>query len=392
MSNLMNTYNRLDVSFTHGDGVYLYDKKDNKYLDSLCGVAVTSIGHNHPQITSAIKKQATKLLHTSNIYGIKNQKKLAKKLCELSGLDKVFFGNSGTEAVEAAIKLVRLKAYDEKIKNPQIIVMDNSFHGRTMGALSATGNDKIKEGFAPLLEGFMRVPFDDIKAIKKQLKNNKNIVAIMVEPVQGEGGIQIPADDYLNNLRQICDENNLLLILDEVQTGMGRCGSWFCYQQYDIQPDILILAKALGNGVPIGAIVTNKKTSRFFSPGKHGSTFGGNPLATYVARAVIKTIEEDNILAKVKVICSMFKDKLSKKIAPLKAVKEIRIKGLMIGIEIKTDKKEKLNSIVKDAIIEHKLLINLTHTNVIRLLPPFLLNESHIDEIIKILIKLIKKL
>ena len=291
---LMNTYNRKKVSFTKGEGVYLWDDKNNKYLDALCGLAVTSLGHSHPEISKVIYDQSKTLIHTSNAFIIKQQEKLAERLCKLSGLENAFFCNSGAEAVEAAIKIARKYGNDSKIDNPKIIVMENSFHGRTLAALSATGGEKAHNGFYPLIDGLLRVPYNNIEAIDNLAKNN-NIVGILLEPIQGEGGIKIPNPEYLSKLRSICDANSWLLMIDEVQSGFCRTGKWFAYQHSTILPDVVTVAKALGNGVPIGACLTNKKASEILTPGTHGSTFGGNFLSTTVGLKVLDIMKEKNL-------------------------------------------------------------------------------------------------
>ncbi|MCK4834293.1 MAG: aspartate aminotransferase family protein, partial [Gammaproteobacteria bacterium] len=356
---------------------YLWDTTGQKYLDALCGIAVCGLGHAHPAITKTISEQAAKLLHTSNLYQIDKQQHLADQLCEVSGMSRVFFSNSGAEANEAAIKIARLFGNKNNVKNPSIIVMDNSFHGRTMATLSATGNRKVQAGFEPLVQGFIRAPYNNIDAIKSIAENNNNVVAILVEPVQGEGGINIPDQDYLNQLRDICDQKNWLLMLDEIQTGMCRTGEWFAFQHNKIQPDVMTLAKALGNGVPIGACLANDKAGEILQPGNHGSTFGGNPLMCATASTVIDTIKSDNLLSNA---CEMgnymlnaFKDKLGQ----VDGVREIRGIGLMIGIELDNDCPE----LVRLAL-ENKLLINVTAGKVIRLLPPLIIDQQQADTII----------
>ena len=294
---LMHNYAPFPVNFEKGEGAVLWDTEGKTYLDALAGIAVCSLGHAHPAVTKAICDQAGKLVHTSNIYGISNQQELADKLTQLSGMDNVFFSNSGAEANEAAIKLARLFGHSKNIDQPAIIVMEGSFHGRTMATLTATGNRKIHAGFEPLVQGFVRAPYNDVEAIKSIAKNNPNVVAVLVEPITGEGGINIPADDYLNQIREICDENNWLMMLDEIQTGMCRTGKWFAFQHNNITPDVMTLAKALGNGVPIGACLAKGEAAKLFQPGNHGSTYGGNPLVTSAALAVIKTCEQDKLVA-----------------------------------------------------------------------------------------------
>ena len=314
---LMNTYNRKKVSFVKGDGVYLWDDNGKKYLDALCGLAVTSLGHSNLDISEVLAKQSKTLIHTSNAFIIEQQKRLGKKLCMLSGMETTFFCNSGAEAVEASIKIARKYGNDQKIKNPEIIVMNNSFHGRTMAALSATSEGKAHQGFYPLLDGLTRVPYNDIKSIESLSKTNKNIVAILLEPIQGEGGIIIPNDDYLSQLRDICDKNNWLLMIDEVQTGFCRTGKWFAFQHSNIIPDVICVAKALGNGVPIGACLANDKASKVLVPGSHGSTFGGNFLSTSVGLKVLEIMKDQDLCKKSRESGSYLKSSLEKTLKEL---------------------------------------------------------------------------
>jgi acetylornithine aminotransferase len=385
----MKTYAPLDVTFEHGEGAYLWDTNKQQYLDALCGIAVCGLGHAHPAITKTISEQAAKLLHTSNLYQIDKQQHLADQLCEVSGMSRVFFSNSGAEANEAAIKIARLYGHKNNIDKPNIIVMENSFHGRTMATLSATGNRKVQAGFEPLVQGFVRAPYNNIDAIKNIADNNNDVVAILVEPIQGEGGIQIPDQNYLNQLREICDQQNWLLMLDEIQTGMGRTGQWFAFQHNKIQPDVMTIAKALGNGVPIGACLANEKAGDVFQPGNHGSTFGGNPLMCATASTVIDTIKSENLQTNASkigdYILSAFKDKLEQ----LDGVLEIRGLGLMIGIELDTDYlKQDCTELVKLALEQH-LLINATAGNVIRLLPPLIINQQQADTIVNTVSELV---
>ena len=382
---LMNTYNRKKVSFTKGEGVYLWDDKNNKYLDALCGLAVTSLGHSHPEISKVIYDQSKTLIHTSNAFIIKQQEKLAERLCKLSGLENAFFCNSGAEAVEAAIKIARKYGNDSKIDNPKIIVMENSFHGRTLAALSATGGEKAHNGFYPLIDGLLRVPYNNIEAIDNLAKNN-NIVGILLEPIQGEGGIKIPNPEYLSKLRSICDANSWLLMIDEVQSGFCRTGKWFAYQHSTILPDVVTVAKALGNGVPIGACLTNKKASEILTPGTHGSTFGGNFLSTTVGLKVLDIMKEKNLCRNARLMGTYLEQELKNKLMGLSVVKEIRCKGLMIGIELKV----KCLDLVEEAL-NNKLVINVTKENTIRMLPPLIINKSQIDVIVKILYKIISR-
>ena len=376
-SHIMTTYAPMSVTFSHGEGLILWDTEGKEYLDALAGIAVCGLGHAHPAVTQAISEQAGKLLHTSNLYLIENQQKLADKLCEHSGLDRVFFSNSGAEANEAAIKIARKYGHEKNIDIPTIIVMENSFHGRTMATLSATGSRKVQAGFEPLVQGFARAPFNDIESIKNIAQSNKNIVAVMVEPVQGESGIKIPDADYLNQLREICDNNNWLLILDEIQTGMGRTGKWFAFQHTGIRPDVMTLAKSLGNGVPIGACLANEKAASVMKPGSHGSTFGGNPLACAAALAVINTIEKNQLLSNAAEQGSYLLEQLKNKIGSTEGVREIRGLGLMIGIELEQNCTELVNQ-----ALQQGLLISVQAENVIRLLPPLILNKEQTDTIV----------
>ena len=387
MSHLMNTYGRQPITFTHGKGVWLWDAQGNQYLDALAGVAVNGLGHAHPKLVKAISEQAAKLIHVSNIYHIAEQETLADKLAEISNMDKVFFCNSGCEANEAAIKLARLYGHNQGVENPEIIVMERSFHGRTMATLSATGNRKAQAGFEPLVSGFIRVPYDDLEAIKQIASRKNNVVAILVEPVQGEGGVHIPTDmkAYLQGLRQVCDDNAWLLMLDEVQSGIARTGAWFAFQHTGILPDVMSLAKGLGSGVPIGACVAKGVAAETFTPGKHGSTFGGNPLAATAGLITLKTIEEEalreNALKMGDVICNSLRAALNE----LAGVVVIRNAGLMIGIELDRP----CADLVKMALAD-KLLINVTAEKVVRLLPPLVINEKEATELTTRLAALIK--
>ncbi|MES1988636.1 MAG: aspartate aminotransferase family protein [Pseudomonadota bacterium] len=388
MSNhLMNTYSRQPVTFVKGDGVWLYDDKGDKYLDALAGVAVNGLGHAHPKLVKAISEQAGKLIHVSNIYNIAEQEALADKLCEISGMDKVFFCNSGCEANEASIKLARLYGHNKGIVNPEIIVMDKSFHGRTMATLSATGNRKVQAGFEPLVSGFVRVPYDDIEAVKQVASRNSNVVAVLVEPVQGEGGINIPKDasGYLETLRAICDAHGWLLMLDEVQTGIARTGTWFAFQHTTIKPDVMSLAKGLGSGVPIGACVASGKAAEVFTYGKHGSTFGGNPLATAAGLATLNIIEEERLRENAEKIGNLIREGFNAEFKDTKGVVVVRNAGMMIGIELDRP----CGDLVSIALAE-KLLINVTADKVVRLLPPLVMNESEANELVKRLSVIIK--
>lgn len=385
---LMNTYMRQPVTFVKGEGVWLWDDKGDKYLDALSGVAVNGLGHAHPKLVKAISDQAARLIHVSNIYHIAEQEALGDKVCELSGMDNVFFCNSGCEANEAAIKLARLYGHNKGIENPEIIVMEQSFHGRTMATLSATGNYKVQAGFEPLVSGFIRVPYDDVEAVKHVAEHHPNIVAILVEPVQGEGGINIPKDasGYLESLRKICDAHGWLLMIDEVQTGIGRTGTWFAFQHTNIKPDVMSLAKGLGSGVPIGACVASGKAAEVFTYGKHGSTFGGNPLATAAGLATLNIIAEEGLRENAEKIGNMIRVGFLETLKDTAGVVTVRNAGLMIGVELDRP----CGELVKMAL-EDKLLINVTADKVIRLLPPLVMNEAEAHALVKRLSDLIKQ-
>ncbi len=385
---LMNTYARQPISFVRGEGVWLIDAEGNRYLDALAGVAVNGLGHAHPKLVKAISEQAAKLIHVSNMYHINEQARLADKLCEISGMDRVFFCNSGCEANEASIKLARLYGHNKGVKSPEIIVMEKSFHGRTLATLSATGNRKTQAGFEPLVSGFVRVPFDDVEAVRQVAAHNKNVVAILVEPVQGEGGINIPHDasGYLEQLRKICDDHGWLLMLDEVQTGIGRTGTWFAFQHTNIMPDVMSLAKGLGSGVPIGACVARGVAAETFTYGKHGSTFGGNPLATAAGFATLQIIEEEDLRAHAEKMGDVICNGLRGALKDVAGVNVIRNAGLMIGIELDRP----CGDLVKRALAE-RLLINVTAENVVRLLPPLVISQSEAEQLVAILGKLIKQ-
>ncbi len=387
MSNsLMTNYAPLPVSFVSGEGVWLTDMDGQRYLDALSGIAVCGLGHAHPVVQSAIADQAANLIHTSNLYQIPLQEKLADKLVEHSGMEKVFFGNSGAEANEAAIKLARLYGNNKGITAPIIITMEGSFHGRTMATLTATGNNKVKKGFTPLVEGFKHIPYNNIDALNEIAETTPDIVAVMVEPILGEGGVVIPDEGYLKAVRSFCDENDCLMILDEIQTGMGRTGEWFAFQHEAIKPDVMTLAKALGNGVPIGACLASGAAAALFQPGSHGSTFGGNPLAARAALSVIEVLESDNLAARAKELGNRLLDGFKQGLSNINGIREIRGKGLMIGIELENDCAE-----LAGLALEEKLLINVTTGNIIRLLPPLVMSNEEADEIVSILSNVIKK-
>ena len=376
MTHVMNTYARLPVAFVSGKGAYLQDSDGKQYLDGLTGLAVTGLGHAHPRVAAALAEQAGTLTHTSNLYEIPLQTRLADRLCEISSMEKVFFANSGAEANEAAIKLARIKGNKQGIKTPAVVVMDGSFHGRTMATLTATGNRKVHAGFEPLLSGFVRAPYNDVEAVRQIGENNPDVVALFVEPVLGEGGIIIPDDDYLTELRKICDEHNWLLMLDEVQTGNGRTGKFFAYQHTGILPDVLTTAKGLGNGMPIGACLSRGEAAGLFVPGNHGSTFGGNPLACAAAHAVIDEIEEYDLCARAAELGERIVSALRKGLAGNNRVKEIRNLGLMVAAELNDDAPE-----LVERGLEAGVLINLTQGNIVRLLPPLNLTDAQADEL-----------
>lgn len=382
----MQTYGRLPVTFERGSGAWLWDSDNNRYLDAVAGIAVCNLGHAHPAIHKAVCKQSETLIHTSNLYGIAVQERLADKLTEKCGMDNVFFCNSGAEANEAAIKLARKYGHEQGVEKPAIIVMEKSFHGRTLATLSATGNAKIQQGFAPLVEGFIRVPYNDIDAIKQALTQHSNIVAILVEPVQGEGGVNIPAPDYLNQIRELCDRHQLLMMLDEIQTGIGRTGKFLAFQHNGITPDVCTLAKALGNGVPIGACLAHGKAAGIMTPGAHGSTFGGNLLACSAALAVLETIDDEHLIEQVEqkglAILSGFRDNLHGN----GHIVDIRNKGLMIGIELD----QPCAGLVTMAL-RKGLLINVTNERTIRLLPPLIIDDDQINQLIVTLSALIQE-
>ena len=370
---LMTTYARLPVTFTKGEGSWLWDENDKKYLDALTGIAVCGLGHANPAVAKAISDQASTLVHTSNLYGIGNQSLLGDKLCELSGMDNVFFANSGAEANEAAIKLARLYGHKKGIEKPTIAVMENSFHGRTLATLSATGNRKVQAGFEPLVSGFARFPFGDIEALEQGAKN-KDIVAVMLEPIQGETGIRIPPEGYLKAVRELCDQNGWLLILDEIQTGMARSGKMFAFQHENIMPDIMTLAKGLGNGMPIGACLAHGEAASLFAPGNHGSTFGGNPLACAAGLAVVNELEKNNLTDRAAELGTRIISSLQQEIGEESAIKEIRGKGLLIAIELDSN----CTDLVKMGL-EDGLLINVCSGNTIRLLPPLTMSDDEAD-------------
>ncbi|MCS6786786.1 MAG: aspartate aminotransferase family protein [Thiobacillaceae bacterium] len=368
---LMQTYARQPIAFVRGEGVWLYDTQGERYLDAVAGVAVNGLGHAHPRLTRALCEQATRLIHVSNLYRIAEQERLAERLCALSGLERAFFCNSGAEANEAAIKLARLYGHQRGIDNPAIVVMEKSFHGRTLATLSATGNRKVQAGFEPLVTGFVRVPFADADAVQRLAEQRNDIVAVLVEPYQGEGGVNIPQADYLSRLRELCDAKQWLLMLDEVQCGVGRTGRWFAYQHAGILPDVMTLAKGLGSGVPIGACLARGAAAEVFTPGKHGSTFGGNPLACVAALTTLEAIEHEGLLANAEAVGAFIRADLAERLQGVAGVVEIRGQGLMIGVELDRPCAE-----LVERARAARLLINVTAERVVRLLPPLILRPE----------------
>ena len=384
---ILDTYGRLPISFEKGEGVWLFDEQGNKYLDALAGVAVNTLGHTHPYFTSGLKDQLDQCIHLSNYVNISEQEKLAERLATMTGMSAVFFSNSGCEANEAAIKFARLFANSKKVSDPQIIVMENSFHGRTMATLSATGSRKVQAGFEPLLKGFIRVPFDDLDSIKKIADQNKNVVAILVEPIQGEGGIRLPKNlsSYLNDLRKICDQNEWLLMLDEVQTGVGRTGRLYAFQYSDSKPDVLTSAKGLGSGVPIGATLVNEKITNIIKPGQHGSTFGGNPLACRAGNLTLDVLDQEKLYLNATIQGSKIAHILREQTKSLDFVTDVRQQGLMIGIELGHDCSELMTR-----ALEYNLLISVTSGNTIRIVPPLVINDDESKFLVSNLILMLK--
>jgi acetylornithine/N-succinyldiaminopimelate aminotransferase len=386
MPHLMNTYNRQAVAFTHGEGCHLYDEQGRRYLDALSGIAVNTLGHAHPRLVQALSSQIGRLIHASNVYRVREQEMLSDRLVALAGMDEVFFCNSGCEANEAAIKLARMFGHQKEIDQPAIIVMEQSFHGRTLATLSATGNRKVQAGFEPLVSGFVRVPFDDLSAIEHVAANNPNVVAVLFEPVQGEGGIHIAHKEYMQGLRRICDEKGWLFMVDEVQCGIGRTGVWFAHQHAGIKPDVMTLAKGLGSGVPVGACLAAGPAAGVFKPGNHGSTFGGNPLACTAAMTTIEVIEHDGLLARASELGSAICGGLREALDGVAGVVDIRGEGLMIGIE--------LDRPCVDLVrlgIEAGLLINVTAEKVVRLLPALVMSDAEARQLVDMLASLIRK-
>ena len=384
-THLMNTYARQPVAFVRGEGAYLWDEAGKRYLDAVAGVAVNVLGHAHPRLVKAIAEQAATLIHSSNLYRVLRQEELADKLCALSGMDRAFFCNSGCEANEAAIKLARLYGHGKGIEVPTIIVVEKAFHGRTMATLTATGSRKIQAGFEPLLSGFARVPFNDLEAIRHVAEHNKSVVAVLIEVVQGEGGINILPAEYLAELRTLCDTHGWLLMLDEVQTGIGRTGTWFGFQHAGIVPDVIALAKGLGGGVPIGACLARGAAAEVFTPGTHGSTFGGNPLACAAALATLGAIEDEHLLDNAKLRGEAIRAGLRAALGGVHGVLDVRGEGMMIGIELDRPCGE-LVAVARDAGV----LINVTSDTVIRLVPPLVYGAAEVDTLVAVVADVVR--
>ncbi len=387
MSHIMNTYARLPVAFSHGEASWLFDETGKRHLDALSGVAVSTLGHNHPRLVRAIAQQAACVLHTSNLYRIPLQDELSDRLAELSGMDEVFFCNSGCEANEAAIKLARMYGHRKGVEQPAVIVMENAFHGRTMATLSATGNRKVQAGFEPLVSGFVRVPYRDLAAIRNVAEHSGNVVAVLLEVIQGEGGINIADDAFQRALRAICDERGWLLMCDEVQCGIGRTGRWFGFQHAGIKPDVVTLAKGLGSGVPIGACLTSGRGAGLFGPGNHGSTFGGNPLACAAALETLAVIEDDKLMENAEAVGESIREGFREALSGVAGVIDIRGRGLMIGIELNRP----CASLVGEAL-EAGILINVTAERVVRLLPPLIFTQENAQQLVAGLAPLIRRL
>lgn len=382
----MNTYGRLPIALSHGRGVRVWDVNGREYLDALAGIAVNTLGHGHPKLVPALQEQVAALIHSSNYYHVPNQEKLAAKLAEISGMTNVFFCSTGLEANEAALKLARKYGHDRGIDNPQIVVYEKAFHGRSIATLSATGNEKVQKGFEPLLPGFVRVPLNDIEALKAQTAGNRNIVAVFLETIQGEGGVNAMHIDYLKQVRELCTQHDWLLMIDEVQCGMGRTGKWFAHQWAGIVPDVMPLAKGLGSGVPIGAVVAGPKAANIFQPGNHGTTFGGNPLATRAGVETIRIMEEDGLVENAARVGEHLKSALKRELGGLDGVTEIRGQGLMIGIEL-----GKPCGVLTQRGADNGILISVTADNVIRLVPALILTEAEADEIVARLVPVVKQ-
>ena len=385
MTHLMNTYARLPVAFVRGEGVWLWDQSGKRYLDALAGIAVNTLGHGHPALVKAIEEQARRLIHVSNLYRILEQEKLSDKLAAISDMDAAFFCNSGGEANEAAIKIARLYGKGKGVENPAIIVMEKAFHGRTLATLSATGSRKVQAGFEPLVSGFVRVPFNDLDSVRLVASSNRNVVAVLVEPIQGESGINLSTVEYLRGLRQICDRQGWLLMLDEVQCGFARTGHWFVYQHAGVAPDVVALAKGLAGGVPIGVCLARGAAARTFKPGNHGSPFGGNPLACAAALATIEAIEREGLIENAARVGTLIRGGLETALAGPPGVTEIRGRGLMIGIEL-----DRACGVLAQRAADAGLLINIAADNVIRLLPALVMSEAEAGTLVSLLSPLVR--
>jgi acetylornithine/N-succinyldiaminopimelate aminotransferase len=383
---VMNTYGRVPIALSHGQGVRVWDVNGKQYLDALAGIAVNTLGHNHPKLVPALQDQMSKLIHTSNYYHVPLQEQLAAKLVEFSGMTNVFFCNTGLEANEAALKLARKYGHDRGIERPEIVVYEKAFHGRSIATLSATGNEKIKQGFGPMVEGFIRVPLNDIEALKNATEGNQNVVAVFFETIQGEGGVNPMRIEYLQQVRKLCDQREWLLMIDEVQCGMGRTGKWFAHQWAGITPDVMPLAKGLGSGVPIGAVVAGPKAANIFQPGNHGTTFGGNPLAMRAGVETVRIMQEDGLLDNAARVGTHLKGALARELGAVKGVTEIRGQGLMIGIEL-----GKPCGVLTQRAAERGLLISVTADNVIRLVPALIMTEAEADEVVALLAPLVRE-
>ena len=386
MPHVMPTYGRLPIALSHGEGAYVWDTEGRRYLDGLSGIAVNTLGHNHPKLVAALQDQVTKMIHSCNYYQVPLQEELARLLVERSGLTNAFFCNSGLEANEAALKIARKFGHDKGIHRAEVIVCERAFHGRSIATLSATGNPKIHAGFEPLVEGFVRVPFNDIAALEETVATHPNVTAIFMETIQGEGGITPARIDYLQAARRVCDDKGILLMLDEVQCGMGRTGKWFAYQWAGIQPDVMPLAKGLGSGVPIGAVVCGPKAAHVLQPGNHGSTFGGNPLAMRAGVTTIQVMEEEQLLAQADRVGKHLMAALKHELGDVKGVKEVRGEGLMIGVEL-----DRPCGVILTRAMEAGLLLSVTADTVVRLLPPLIFTTEQADDLVAILAPLVRQ-
>jgi len=385
MPHVMNTYGRLPIALSHGRGCWLWDTEGRKYLDGLGGIAVNTLGHAHPKLVPALQEQVGKLIHSSNYYEVPLQEALASRLCEISGLESVFFCSTGLEANEAALKIARKYGHDRGIERPEVIVYEGAFHGRSIATLSATANPKIQAGFGPLVEGFVRVPLNDLAAVQKVARDNPNVVAVFLETIQGEGGINPARWDYLKGLRQLCDEKNWLLMLDEVQCGLGRTGKWFAHQWAGILPDVMPLAKGLGSGVPVGAVVTGPKASKVLGPGNHGTTFGGNPLAMRAGVETLRIMVEEGLLANAATVGEVLKSGLQRELQGVTGVVEVRGQGLMLGIEL-----DRPCGVLLQRAADAGLMLSVTADKVIRLVPPLILSADEARQIVAILCPLVR--